>query len=175
MSSRGLATLFGVLAIAAPVSASAGGPTISGVAVRQTGQIAHALNGYDVALTYVGPGSVGYGQIATFTFKAFNNGPATVSGPSGVMVVVTFPANFDYPTTLNAPGWNCSRFDPSGIVTMSCSYGGAAAANTALSSIVITLQAKHKGGFANCAQISLTVAPDANPEDNRSCVDGAVL
>ncbi len=174
MKSSGLAALFCALAFAAPIAASAGGPVINGQTHQQAGQIAHLLNAYDLALTYVGPGTVGYSQIATFTFNGFNNGPSTVTGASGVKVVVTFPANFDYPFNANAAGWNCSSFNPSGIVTTTCAYGGTTAAHTALSPLVITLQAKHKGGFTNCAQISLTAGPDLNPDDNRSCVDGAV-
>ncbi len=173
MASRQLAALLGVMALAAPFGASAGGP-FTGATQAQVGHVQQALQVYDLALTYIGPGSVGYNQIGTFTFKAFNHGPSTVTGATGVKIVVTFPANYDYPFAANSPSWNCSSFNPSGIVTTTCVYGGTAAANTALAPLVITLQAKHKGGFANCAQISLAAGVDFNPDDNRSCVDGAV-
>ena len=125
---------------------------------------------YDVRIRKDGPLAVAAGQMATFVLSPYNAG-APVNSGSGVTVVDTLPSNFVPPVTIVAPGWTCI---PSGLL-VTCTYvGPPVGSNAPLPTITLSARARAPGGFTNCADISLKVAKDANPRDNRDCAEGKV-
>jgi uncharacterized repeat protein (TIGR01451 family) len=143
---------------------------------------------YDVGITKKAPGGpVMVGQAATFTLNAFNTGPAPVNAGTGATVTDTLPASFTAPITAtsNSPGWSCSV---AGRVVTCVWTGAAVGPHENFPAITITAVAGSEGGYSNCAGIELRpkrgprdaatpggrVLEDANPRDNRDCVEGRI-
>lgn len=119
----------------------------------------------NVSLRKTGGGRVTVGEAATFYLSSANMGPGSV-GASGATVVDTLPAMFGSVTAAGAPDWSCSI---AGLI-VTCVYTGSVGPNQSMAQIIVTARAEQEGNRANCATITLTPGPDAQPGDNRSCV-----
>lgn len=119
----------------------------------------------NVSLRKTGGGAVTVGATATFYLSPANVGPGSV-GVNGATVVDTVPAMFGSVTATGAPDWGCSV---SGLV-VTCVYTGSVGPNQSMAQIIVTARAEREGNRANCATITPTPGPDAQPGDNRSCV-----
>lgn len=123
----------------------------------------------NVRLNKIGGGAVTVGAGVTFYLRPANVGPGSVVA-NGATVVDTLPAMFSSVTAVGAPDWNCSV---SGLI-VTCTYTGSVGPGQSMAQIIVTARAEREGERGNCATIALTPGPDAQPGDNRSCVDVTV-
>ncbi|MDB5469583.1 MAG: hypothetical protein JWR84_1143 [Caulobacter sp.] len=128
----------------------------------------------DLSIRKTGPGPVTVGQPVSFGLQVTNNGPGPVSGASGIQVVDQLPAGFTGPVSASGAGWTCV-VSGSGPFLVTCNYvGGPFPAGAQLPLITVSATAGGQGGYVNCANVKLVRGPDADPKNDRSCVEGPI-
>ena len=141
-------------------------------AVLLTAQIASISNVpvSDLSITKSHTGNLAYGNNATWTLTATNNGPATSAGTTSV--TDTLPTGVTY-VSASGSGWSCSATGQ----TVTCNSTGTIASGANYPSISLTafIGASAASPLANTASVSSSGGNFDNVSSNDSSTDTATL